>query len=158
MEGDGGDPVLRDLNLGFAHLGVLSNADDYCSRGLIDQLTELPTDWLREILRAMTSKSPLLEHLEADAGVGGLRALRDLPEDPVQRARSLHAYADYLDFQMIANAYDESGSLLLPALGTGRRLLGYRDLQREGDPDGWRRGILEELGVRLVMHLPSRVR
>ena len=117
VEGDGGDPVLRDLNLGFAHLGVLSKPDDYCSRGLIDPLTELPTDWLREILRAMTSKSPLLEHLEADAGVGGLRALRDLPEDPIQRARTLHAYADYIDFQMIANAYDEC-RLAVPA-GTG---------------------------------------
>lgn len=148
------DPVLRDLNIGYLHLGVMGRADDCRSRGLIDAFTDYPTSWLTEILAAMTARGPLLAYLE-DEPSPALRGLRALPEDSVQRARLLHIYSDFIEFALIGNAYREHGALSLPALGRGRTLFGYHELQEEADPEAWMRGILEELGVRLVLHLPD---
>lgn len=153
----GQDPVLRDLNIGYLHLGVMGRADDYRCRGLIDAFTDHPTSWLTEILAAMTARGPLLDYLE-DGPSPVARGLRALPEDPVQRARLLHIYADYIEFALIENAYREHGALELPSLGRGRTLIGHHVLQEEADPEGWMRGILEELGVRLLLHLPDAKR
>src|SRR5450759_1408221 len=153
--GDEADPILWDLNLAFLQLATLSHADLYWEQGLITPDMAETDERLIETIDAMTAKSPLSDYLEDGPWFGPPRTLRALPVDRVQRARLLHIYQSYLELAMVATVWGDPVGLVLPTLGRKPRLLSYQALQEENDPETWLRGMLEELGVRLVLNLPS---
>ena len=153
--GNKANPVLRDLNLAFLQLATLSHADVYWERGLITPDMTGPDERLTEAIEAVTAKSPLSDYLEDGPWFGPPRTLRELPADRIQRARLAHIYQSYLELAMVATVWGNSVGLVLPTLGKQPRLLSYQALQEEGNPEAWLRGMLEELGVRLVLNLPQ---
>lgn len=150
------DPIIRDLNLAFLHLAVVSHADDYWERGLISDDRTAPDERLCDAIDAMTAKSPLVDYLEAGPWFGPPRVLRELPSDRLQRARLLFIYQDYLELAMVANAWGNPAPLQLLTLGPQRELLGYNDLRALPDPDDWARTTLERLGVIISFTTPTR--
>jgi hypothetical protein len=153
--GNEANPILWDLNLAFLQLATLSHADVYWEQGLITPDMAETDERLIETIDAMTAKSPLSDYLEDGPWFGPPRRLRALPADRIQRARLLHIYQSYLELAMVATVWGDPAGLVLPTLGRKPRLLSYQALQQENNPETWLRGMLEELGVRLVLNLSS---
>jgi len=153
---DSTDPIIRDLNLAFLHLAVVSHADDYWERGLISDDRTALDDRLCDAVDAMTAKSPLVDYLEAGPWFGPPRVLRALPADRIQRARLLYIYQDYVELAMVANAWGNPAPLLLPTMGRQRELLGYNDLSALPNPDQWARTMLERIGASISFTTPTR--
>jgi hypothetical protein len=152
--GDGGDPILRDLDLAYLFLAVVSNAERYRELGYVGGDWDKPLPHLDEALAGLTA-GPLGEHLADGRWFGPPRALRSLPEDPIQRSRILGLYAEYLELATVANAYVDFGGLDLPALKDGPKLPNYATLRLEEDPGVRIQDTVEELSRRLEGHLGS---
>jgi hypothetical protein len=150
--GDGGDPVLRDLNLAYLWLAVVSNADRYRELGYIGAEWDKPLPRLGEAIAGLTA-GPLGEHLADGSWFGPPRTLRSLPEDPVQRSRILSLHAEYLELATVESAYADFGRLELPTLKDGPKLLNHATLLLEKDRGTCIGDTLAELGRRLEEHL-----
>jgi len=150
--GDGGDPVLRDLNLAFVFLAVTSNADIYRELGYVGGDWDKPQPHLEQAIEGLTAGA-LGEHLADGKWFGPPRGLRSLPDDPIQRSRILTLYAEYLELATVRNAYADFGALDLPLLKGGPRILNRSNLRQEKDADAYLRDAVEGLAQRLTEHL-----
>lgn len=150
--GDGGDPVLRDLNLAYLFLAVVSNADHYRELGYVGGDWDKPLPQLEQAIVGLVAGA-LGEYLADGRWFGPPRALRSLPEDRVQRARVLSLYAEYLELATVRNAYADFGGLALPSLTAGPKLLNHATLRLEEDVGAYLRDAVEELAQRMTEHL-----
>jgi hypothetical protein len=150
--GDGGDPVLRDLNLAFLFLAVESNADHYRELGYVGGDWDKPQPHLEQALEGLTAGA-LGEHLADGKWFGPPRGLRSLPDDPIQRSRILTLYAEYLELATVRDAYADFGGLDLPLLKDGPKILNHATLRLEKDADAYLRDAVEALAQRLTEHL-----
>jgi hypothetical protein len=153
--GDGGDGVLRNLNLGYLHLAVLGHPANYRDRGLLSVDWDRPTEHLQRAIEGLTA-GLLGQHLEDGRWFGPPRRLAALPEDRVRRAQVLALYQDYLELVCVANAYGDFGAGLLPVVEGGPRLLSRAEFRLEHDASGWFRDTLEQLAQHLEAHLRTR--
>jgi len=152
--GDGGDRVVRDLNLAYLFLAILSNTGVYREQFYIEGQWDKPTKHLEDAIDGLIA-GPLGEHLEAGRWFGPPRQLATLPEDPIRRARILALYEDYLEVAIIRNVYDFFGRLELPTLEGGPPLINRTALRLEKDPDAYIRDTVDELSRRLEKHLAA---
>jgi hypothetical protein len=149
--GDGGDQVLRDLNLAYLWLAVVSQPDQYRKRRYLSDDCK-PQPLLRQAIEGLLAGA-LAEHLEDGRWFGPPRRLRDLPEEPVQRARILSLYQDYLEFHTVETSYNEFGGLDLPTLKGGPKIPNHACLRQEEDPSAALSDALAALGSLLEEHL-----
>jgi hypothetical protein len=150
--GDGGDPVLRDLNIAYLFLAAASNADIYRELGYVGGEWDKPQPHLEKAIDGLTAGA-LGEHLADGNWFGPPRGLRSLPDDPIQRSRILTLYAEYLELATVRNAYADFGGLDLPLLKDGPKILSRSDVRQEKDADAYLRDTVEALAQRLMEHL-----
>ena len=151
--GDGGDPILHDLNRAYLHLAVISNAETYRALGHIAGSQDRPQQSLQTLIDGLLA-GPLGQHLEPGRWFGPPRMLATLPEDTSQRARILALHHDYLELRAVGAAYG-SVPAELPALPDDLHLLTVEGLRREPNPGVWIRDALDDLGRRLDEHLTT---
>lgn len=152
--GDGADPGLRSLNLAYAYLCVLSNAEKYWTEGLLEGQGLQQTQRLQDAVEDLTTGSPLADHLESGRWFDEPHRLLGLPEEPITRIRLLIQYQDYLVLSVIANAFSDLGGLSIEDVdGTIR--LSRAAMQLEPDPGAWINTTLDSLGTLLDTYLDT---